>query len=71
MRVTASDIGSERVSIKKEEALRNADCGLRSGDIFDIRVSLADEGDVMFSTKGYAAHGVEAVLVRTARADPD
>jgi len=52
VRVTASDIGSERVSIKKEEALRNADCGLRSGDIFDIRVSLADEGDVMFSAKG-------------------
>jgi hypothetical protein len=36
--------------------------GRESGDIFDIRVSLADEKAVMFSTKGYAAHSAHEPL---------
>jgi len=35
---------------------------VRSGDIFDIRLSLADEEGVMFSTKGYAAHSAHEPL---------
>jgi hypothetical protein len=44
-------------------------------EIFGIRLSLADEEGVMFSTKGYAAHSAhepfEAVLIQPARADAD
>jgi hypothetical protein len=36
--------------------------GSESGDIFDVRVSLADEEDVMFKTKGYAAHSAHEPL---------
>src|SRR5437763_492188 len=35
---------------------------VRSGDIFDIRISLRDEEDLMFSTKGYATHGAHEPL---------
>ena len=36
--------------------------GVRSGDIFDIRISLGDEEYVMFSTKGYATHAAHEPL---------
>jgi hypothetical protein len=49
--------GNSRQREKEEEQLRS-----ESGDIFDIRVSLADEEDVMFSTKGYAAHSAHEPL---------
>jgi alcohol dehydrogenase (NADP+) len=49
-------------SVGGEEGGKKEELRSESGDIFDIRVSLADEKDVMFTTKGYAAHSAHEPL---------
>ncbi len=60
--------GSSKDSAKRRKifALRSrgyrSEIRLRSGNIFDIRVSSADKIDLMFATKGYATHAADEPL---------